>query len=85
MGGLGRSQHGRAVVGRETELTALWKHVQAGDIVYIHGLAGMGKSALLNRFIQQARASEASVVILDCRAVEPTQRGFLLAAAASTI
>ncbi len=46
----------------------------------MHGIAGMGKSVLLRRFLDQASDAGATVVELDCRAVEPTERGLLHAA-----
>jgi hypothetical protein len=39
----------------------------------------MGKSELLAEFGRRARTSGATVVALDCRMVEPTERGFLAA------
>ena len=45
----------------------------------VHGIAGMGKSELLAEFGRRARTSGATVVALDCRMVEPTERGFLAA------
>jgi hypothetical protein len=46
----------------------------------LHGIAGMGKSTLLRAFLEQAAESGATVLILDCRLIEPTERGFLRAA-----
>lgn len=45
--------------------------------VFVHGLAGVGKSTLLSMFVKEARASGAQVVRLDCRSFEPTKEGFL--------
>jgi hypothetical protein len=70
----------RALVGRKADLATLTELACAGEIVYVHGLAGVGKSALLESFSQRCRAGGGSVVALDCRAVEPTERGFLRAA-----
>ena len=39
----------------------------------------MGKSELLAAFATRARKDGATVVALDCRMVEPTERGFLAA------
>jgi hypothetical protein len=47
------------------------------QVVCVHGIAGIGKSALLGTFLERQRAAGASVVALDCRTVEPTERGFL--------
>jgi hypothetical protein len=43
----------------------------------VDGLAGTGKSALLRAFARDARAGGVRVLELDCRAIEPTERGFL--------
>jgi Transcriptional regulatory protein, C terminal/AAA ATPase domain len=68
-------------VGRETELQALAALVRSADqrVGYLYGVAGIGKSVLLRRFLQQATDAGASVLELDCRTVEPTERGFLQA------
>lgn len=46
-------------------------------VAQIHGAAGIGKSTLLSAFLTSARAAEASVVALDGRTFEPTERAFL--------
>ncbi|MCV2488090.1 winged helix-turn-helix domain-containing protein [Geodermatophilus sp. YIM 151500] len=71
----------RAFVGRQGELDVLADLVDgdAGRVGYVHGIAGVGKSALLRRFLRSARNSGTSVVELDCRTVEPTERGVLAA------
>jgi hypothetical protein len=48
-------------------------------VACVHGIAGMGKSELLAAFSGQAEAAGVTVVTLDCRTVEPTERGFLRA------
>lgn len=48
-------------------------------VVFVHGIGGVGKSALLGSFVQDARASGAVVVVLDGGAIEPTPRAFLAA------
>ena len=48
-------------------------------VVAVHGIAGIGKSALLAAFAQDARCRGAAVVRLDCGGFEPTERGFLAA------
>ena len=72
----------RSFVGREGELATLME-VSGGEaarVLYLHGIAGIGKSALLAVFLERLRATGASVVYLDCRTVEPTERGWLAAA-----
>jgi len=46
-------------------------------LMYVHGIAGIGKSTLLSSFATAVRTSGATVVGLDCRSIEPTERGFL--------
>src|SRR5580698_9419186 len=66
-------------VGRAEELC--WLHdILADDgpvVVYLHGIAGIGKSRLLSAFVQAARAEGVTVVRLDCRGIEPTEAGLL--------
>ncbi|MET1026733.1 MAG: AAA family ATPase, partial [Dongiaceae bacterium] len=67
--------------GRERELAALMRLVQDERpiVMHVHGIPGIGKSALLREFATQARAAGAVVLALDCRSIEPTERGFLQA------
>jgi tRNA A-37 threonylcarbamoyl transferase component Bud32 len=46
-------------------------------VVQIHGIGGVGKSALVQAFSIQAKEHGASVIILDSPLMEPTERGFL--------
>src|SRR5262249_2384131 len=65
-------------VGRSDELSELLSILdESPRVVFVHGIAGIGKSTLLEAFADQARARNAAVVTLDCRAVEPTERGLL--------
>src|SRR5574341_950694 len=66
-------------VGRDDELGSLLSVLdEAGPVlVYVHGIAGVGKSALVSAFVDRARSAGATVVLLDCRAIEPTDRGFI--------
>jgi len=74
------------LVGRDEELAILCRLL--GDegplVVFVHGLAGIGKTALVEAFALEARFREATVVRLDCRSIEPTERGFLDALADRT-
>jgi hypothetical protein len=74
------------VVGRDDERAVLGELLQADRpiVVAVHGLAGVGKSALLAAFTADARGRGACVVPLDCRTVEPTGPGFLAALASAT-
>ena len=67
--------------GRDAERAALQDLVQAERplVVLVHGIAGVGKSALLRAFAADARQRGARVVALDGRTVEPTERGVLAA------
>lgn len=71
----------QAFIGREAELGVLHA-VLAPDgprVVHVRGIAGIGKTALLERFAHEARDAGAVVIRLDCRNVEPTGRGYLQA------
>jgi hypothetical protein len=46
-------------------------------LIYVHGIAGIGKTTLLTAFAASARSEGATVIGLDCRSIEPTERGFL--------
>lgn len=66
-------------VGREAELGALLRLLD-GDrtrLVHLHGIAGIGKSSLLQVFAERCARQGARVVQLDCRAIEPTPQRFL--------
>jgi hypothetical protein len=65
--------------GREREVDTLLGLFEKGGplIVYVHGVAGIGKSSLLEAFAGRARAQGIRAVRIDCRTVEPTARGFL--------
>ena len=67
------------LVGREADLAALGTLLDDNGplIFWVHGIAGVGKSTLLDAFLSRARAGGAIVVRLDGRAIEPTERGFL--------
>jgi AAA ATPase domain len=75
------AQQARSFVGRQAELAVLLELADGGPTraACVHGVAGMGKSELLAEFGRRARKDGATVVALDCRMVEPTERGFLTA------
>jgi hypothetical protein len=68
-----------ALVGRGRERAALLDLVERDTpvVALVHGIAGVGKSTLLQAAEADARARGATVVTLDGRAFEPTERGFL--------
>jgi Transcriptional regulatory protein, C terminal len=45
-------------------------------VIHLHGIAGIGKSALVHTFVEHAQQTDATILELDCRAIEPTVRGF---------
>jgi hypothetical protein len=63
-----------ALIGRDRERELLLD--PGAPIVFVHGIAGVGKTALLRAFASDARARGADVLVLDCRKIEPTERGF---------
>lgn len=70
-----------AVVGRQAERAVLLELAERDRplVVAVRGIAGIGKSALLAAFAEDARGRGAVVVSLDCGGIEPTERGFLVA------
>lgn len=65
-------------VGGETEL-ARFRRLLTDDlprVLFMYGLAGAGKSTLLQQFAMADTPSDADVVVLDCREIEPTEAGF---------
>src|SRR5262245_41051483 len=72
-------QQSARLVGRDRERSALLRLVREDVpvVLFVHGLAGVGKSTLLASFAADARERGAAVVSLDGRTIEPTERGFL--------
>lgn len=70
----------RQLVGRTAEVDAILRGLDADGppVTYLHGLSGIGKSALLRAVATEAARHGVSVVALDGGDVEPTQRGFLV-------
>lgn len=73
------SQAAAQVTGRDAELAVLGEtFAEDGPVVvYVHGLGGIGKSTLLGAYTVLARGRGATVALVDCGAVEPTERGLL--------
>jgi hypothetical protein len=65
--------------GRDRERAALAALVDDARplVAIVHGIAGVGKSALLRAAAHDARQRGARAVLLDGRAIEPTEHGFL--------
>jgi hypothetical protein len=66
-------------VGRTDEMDVLLDTLEKDNpiVVHIHGIGGIGKTSLLDAVTHQARERDVTVVRLDCRSLEPTERGFL--------
>ncbi len=80
MGALLAQRASAGLVGRSRELAHLTRMADREEetlLVHLHGVAGVGKSAVLDAFLAAERLRGAIVVRLDCRAIEPTERGFL--------
>ena len=67
------------LIGRDGEMAILRQTLDRGGplVVFVHGIAGIGKTALVEAFALEARTRGATVLHLDCRSIEPTERGFL--------
>lgn len=66
-----------ALAGREREQAVL-RGLLAGDgpvVTHVHGIAGVGKSALMRWLAGEASAGGVAVVALDGREIEPTEQG----------
>jgi hypothetical protein len=72
-------QRAGALIGRERERAALLELVERDMplVAFVHGIAGVGKSMLLQAAAVDACARGRVVVALDGRTIEPTERGFL--------
>src|SRR3954468_236439 len=62
---------------RERAVLAALAQDERPLVVIVHGIAGVGKSSLLRAAVHDARQRGATAVLLDGRAIEPTERGFL--------
>jgi len=67
-----------SLVGRERERAALLRLVERDEplVAFVHGVGGVGKSALVRAFSIDARERAATVVLLDGSSFEPTELGF---------
>jgi len=74
-------QASRTFAGRKQELSLLLEALSDSGpaVIYVHGIAGIGKSRLISAFAERAAKYGAAAIVLDCRAVEPTEQGFLRA------
>ncbi|MGJ6960568.1 ATP-binding protein [Streptosporangium sp. G11] len=67
-----------AFVGREEELALFGSALYGGrcSVLYVHGPGGVGKSALLRRFAQEAALAGRSVARVDGRTLDPSPAAF---------
>lgn len=70
----------RPVFGRERELALLSESMRHSGprVTHIHGISGIGKSALILAFATMWRSKRRTVLLLDGRTIEPTESGFQL-------
>ena len=68
----------RPVFGRERELQFLSEAMRPSGprVIHLHGISGIGKSALLSEFVATCRGKKRMVLLLDGRTIEPTESGF---------
>lgn len=68
----------RPVFGRERELGLLSEAMRHSGprVIHIHGVSGIGKSALISEFAAIWRSKKRTVLLLDGRTIEPTESGF---------
>ena len=80
-------QQATGLVGRDRERAVLLEMLDgpAPLVTFVHGVAGVGKSALVGLYSSEARSRGAIVVRLDCGEIEPTERGFLPRSRASSV
>jgi hypothetical protein len=79
---LSRRRAAQRLVGRDEQLDALMALLDPDPsalVAFVHGIAGIGKTALLRGFAVEAEKRDARIVELDCRTIEPTEHGFLQA------
>jgi hypothetical protein len=77
---LSRRRVAERLVGRDEQRAALGELLNPDPpalVVFVHGIAGIGKTALLAAFALEAERRGAEVIELDCVTIEPTERGFL--------
>jgi hypothetical protein len=69
---------GVTLKGRERELASLQRVNNANGprVAFVYGVAGIGKSALLNAFASGLRKSGAPAWWIDCAAIDPTESSF---------
>ncbi len=76
-----RAQRRAGFVGREAELEQLLACAREGGpaVTFLLGIGGVGKTSLLEVFVERLRSAGIAWCHLDCDAVAPTAPGFLAA------
>jgi Transcriptional regulatory protein, C terminal/AAA ATPase domain len=77
---LSRRRVAERLVGRDEQRDALGQLLGSDPpalVAFLHGIAGIGKTALLSAFALDAEQQGAQVIELDCVTIEPTERGLL--------
>jgi hypothetical protein len=69
---------GVTLKGRERELASLQRVLDPNGprVVFVYGVAGIGKSTVLNAFASGLRKSGTQVWCIDCAAIDPTESSF---------
>jgi hypothetical protein len=69
---------GVTLKGREGELASLQRILDENGprVAFVYGVAGIGKSALLDAFADRMRRSGTQVWRIDCAAIDPTESSF---------
>lgn len=64
--------------GRERELASLQRVLDTDGprVAFVYGVAGIGKSALLNAFASSVRGAGTQAWRIDCAAIDPTESSF---------
>lgn len=77
-------QASKDLIARPAELALLSTALEEEGprVVHVFGIAGIGKSTLLDMLSSQVRSQGVTVLRLDCRAIEPTAQGLLQALSA---
>src|SRR3954467_8722219 len=67
------------LTGRANELAVLRQALvqDVPVVIHLHGIPGIGKSALAAAFAEDVRSLSGAALAVECAAVEPTERGLL--------
>ncbi|MGE9696499.1 hypothetical protein [Streptomyces sp. CH6] len=81
--GMASARRQRLFTGRVAELQLLRDSLLGTSpdcrVLWLHGMAGVGKSTLLRLFVAEAREAGKAVRLVDMRSTAPTPKGFLSA------